>query len=90
MKRYNFKHGIPEMEESEFGHWISYEDFNRATVLSANRSADRTWEASAAAESKIREAYENIISDQQNTIVVQSVVICGFIALTIFIVLGLA
>ena len=64
MKRYNGKNGIPEMEECDFGHWVTFESHSLA-LLDANKSAERKWESSCCTEDKIRVEYEEQLSKQQ-------------------------
>lgn len=68
IQRWNGKNGIPEMELSEFGHWVTFESYSLA-LLDANKSAERKWEASCSSEDKIRAEYEEQLSKQQTIIV---------------------
>ena len=79
MKRFNGKYGIPEMEESPQGHWISWHEHN-LSMLEMVKSTERNWEATCGSDDKIRIEYEDKLSKQQTVIVYQSVVIFVFSA----------
>ena len=68
IQRWNGKNGIPEMELSEFGHWVTFESHSLA-LLDANTNVERKWESNCCTEDKIRAEYEEQLSKQQTIIV---------------------
>lgn len=82
MKRYNGKHGYPEMEEAVNGHWITYHDFQLA-LLDANKSTERGFQSSCCSDDKIRAEYEDQLSKQQNIIAGLSAVLFLIVGVSI-------
>lgn len=81
MKRYNGKDGIPEMEESEFGHWVTFESYSLA-LLDANKREERKWEERCASEDLIRAGYLEQLTRQQIIISIESAIL--FISFGVF------